>query len=153
MSLSRFVSLCFHAVSSMTIAILLCDHVIGTCQIFVYALHLYMAMLSVTCLLLRTNLIVFDQEKVSTSLSFHFICVCFTNMLLFGAFICASGNTEDHMGFSKLELVAVLTAVSWAVHISHATGVALLLCTYPDTTVLPQGTYRRPLLEDFAFEC
>ena len=128
----------------MTISFLTHDHLIGSCQQFTYALNVYLSILSAISLILRLNLFVFDQEPVS--MNFHLMCVYATNVFLFASFVCSSSNTEDESGFSKLEAVAVMSAISWGVHLCHVASVTLLYVFHPDTSVFVQGTYQ-PLLD------
>ena len=142
----RSITLFFQAILSITICYLIHDHLIGRCQVYIYALNVYLSILSISCLILRLNLFVFDQEPVT--MNFHLKCVYFTNFLLLTSFVCASGNTEDELGFSKLEAIAVLSGISWGIHLCHVTSVTLLSLFHPDTSVLAQGTYETLLSND-----
>lgn len=144
---SRLITLVCQGILSITICSLVHDHLIGNCQRYIYGLNLYISIICAGCLLLRLNLVVFDRKPVS--MNFHLMCVYTTNLLLFMSFVCASGNTEDDSGFSKLEAVSVLSAISWGVHLSHLTSVSLLTFLHPDTSVNVEGTYE-PLLHEFA---
>ena len=140
---SRTITLICQSFLSIIICCLISDHLIGRCQLFTYALNVFLAILSAGSLLLRLNLFVFDQQPLT--MNFHLICIYLTNILLFASFLCAAGNTEDDLGFSKLEAITVLSAISWGVHLCHVTSVTLLSFIHPDTHVFPQGTYE-PLL-------
>ena len=141
---SRLITLLCQMALCITISFLTHDHLIGSCQQFTYALNVYLSILSAISLILRLNLFVFDQEPVS--MNFHLMCVYATNVLMFASFVCSSSNTEDESGFSKLEAVAVLSAISWGVHLCHVASVTLLYVFHPDTSVFVQGTYE-PLLD------
>ena len=143
---SRLITLVCQAIISITVCSLISNHLIGRCQLFIYALNVYISILSVACLFLRLNLFVFDQEPVT--MNFHVTCVYVTNILLFMSFVCAAGNTEDGKGFSKLEAITVLSAISWGVHLCHVTSVTLLYFFHPDTNVLAQGTYETLLSQE-----
>ena len=143
---SRTITLICQAILSIVICCMVSDHLIGRCQLFIYALHAYLAILSAGSLLLRLNLFVFDQQPVT--MNFHLVCIYLTNILLFASFLCAAGHTEDDLGFSKLEVVTVISAISWGVHLCHVTSVTLLYFFHPDTYVLAQGTYETLLSQE-----
>ena len=136
---ARLITLISQAILSITICCLLHDHLIGSCQMFVYFLHFYLSIICAACLFLRMNLIVFEERPVS--LSWHLICVFTTNVFIFSSFVCASANAEDGGGFTRLEAIAVLCAISWGVHLSHLTSVSLLALVHENTQVNADGMY------------
>ena len=89
-------------------------HLIGGCQVFVFCWNLYMLMKHVFWFILTTNRYPFDIDSTIPFLGVE-------NVITLASFMCIAGNTEDGMGMSSYEIVAVASGVLWGVHTSYMT--------------------------------
>lgn len=92
-------------------SILLCTHLIGDCQVFVFILHLWTLMSNAIC-------VKYDYTP-------HVCLLAAENIVTLASFVCIAGNTEDATGLSNYETAAVTTGILWGVHLSHITYVAM----------------------------
>ena len=89
-------------------------HLIGGCQIFVLCWNLYLLIKHVFWFILTTN--GYQTEIIST---IPFLGI--ENVITLASFMCIAGNTEDGMGMSSYEIVAVASGILWGVHTSYMT--------------------------------
>ena len=89
-------------------------HLIGDCQVFNFVMNLYTLLTSILWLYLT-------KKGYSVAVPPAFLGV--ENIVTLASFMCIAGNTEDGMGMSSYEIVAVAAGVLWGVHTSHLTYV------------------------------
>lgn len=95
---------------SVVSAIFICTHLIGDCQVFVFILHIWT---------LASNMLWLKYECTP-----HILLLGAENLVTLASFVCITSNTEDEMGLSRYETVAITTGMLWGIHTSHVTYLA-----------------------------
>ena len=114
--------------------IFISGHLIGDCQVFNFMVNLYTLLTSMVWLFLAKN-------GYSVAVPPAFLGV--ENIFTLASFMCIAGNTEDGMGMSSYEIVAVAAGLLWGLHTSHL--------TYVMTTRKPAERILLDEYEEFAF--
>ena len=94
--------------------IFISTHVIGSCQLFVFILNLYMLVSNVFWLILSTN-------GYTIEFATHVPLLGVENVITLASFMCMAGNTEDGVGMGNYEIVAVTSGILWGIHTSYMT--------------------------------
>ena len=122
----QLAKLCLSTISIISI----CTQITGDCQVFVLVLNLYIFIASLLSLILNSN--GFSNSIVYTTLTSNFIFLGVENVITLASFICMTSNTEDEMGLSRYEIVAISNGVLWGVHMNYITTTYIAFRTIPN---------------------